>query len=148
MAFYEGLLGLPLAAVVTHDRVPSTQESCTYYHIFFELGDGSYLAFFDLLDGKATVPDPQTPGWVNHLALELADIESLRAAHRRLKSAGVEVTEPVDHGWFVSIYFRDPNGIRLELVVRTASLEEMRGKQRQARDILAGRRGRSATRIA
>ena len=56
--FYEDILGLPLAAAVFHERVPSTGEYCPYYHIFFELADGSYVAFFDLLDGKGYTPDP------------------------------------------------------------------------------------------
>ena len=83
--FYEDILGLPLACVIKADTVPSTGEYCPYVHIFFEMADGSYVAFFDLGDGEATVPDPQTPAWVNHLALQmasLADVEAARSASR------------------------------------------------------------------
>jgi catechol-2,3-dioxygenase len=39
--------------------------------------------------------------------------------HARLKSFGVEVLGPVDHGFVRSIYFFDPNGLRLEIAART-----------------------------
>src|SRR5213594_3684345 len=51
--FYEDLLGLPLVHVIRSERVPSTGEHCPYVHIFFRLGDGSHVAFFDLGDGVA-----------------------------------------------------------------------------------------------
>src|SRR5688572_3705232 len=57
-AFYEDLLGLPLAHVIEAARVPSTGEWAPYLHVFFRMGDGSYLAFFDLGDGTAAEPSP------------------------------------------------------------------------------------------
>lgn len=75
--FYEDFLGLPLAAAVQHDKVPSTGETHPYFHIFFEMADGSYLAFFDLLDDKGYTTNPETPSWVNHLALEVSSYEDL-----------------------------------------------------------------------
>jgi glyoxylase I family protein len=137
--FYEDILGLPLAAAVTHDHVPSTGEFSPYYHIFFEMSDGSYIAFFDLLDGQGSAPDPDTPAWVNHLALEVESLEALETYKKRLQDAGVDVLGIVDHKWFNSIYFFDPNGIRLELVQRTASVEEMQKKYRGATGVLSGR---------
>jgi glyoxylase I family protein len=119
--FYENVLGLPMVVAVAHDRVPSTGDERPYVHIFFRLGDGSMLAFFDLFDGLACVPDPATPPWVNHLALRVDDRAALESAQNRLHREGVETVGIVDHGWFDSIYFWDPNGIRLELVSVTAS---------------------------
>ena len=119
--FDEDVLGLPLVAAVAHDRVPSTGDLHPYVHIFFALGDRSMLAFFDLFDGRACVPDPATPPWVNHLALRVDGRDALEAARDRLGREGVETVGVVDHGWFDSIYFFDPNGIRLELVNVTAS---------------------------
>jgi len=141
--FYEEILGLPLAAAVTHDRVPSTQEYCPYYHFFFELADGSYLAFFDLLDGQGYGHDPKTPDWVNHLALEVDSIEALEVAKKKLEDHKVDVLGIVDHKWFKSIYFFDPNGIRLELACRTAPLEDMRNKYAAAKDVMATRKARA-----
>lgn len=135
--FYEDLLGLPLTHVITADHVPSTGEYCPYCHIFFQMTDGAYLAFFDLGDGAATVPDPKTPDWVNHLALEVADEDELRAAKARLEAAGVEVLGPTDHHIITSIYFFDPNGIRLELTCRTVGDDHMRAAASRAHADLA-----------
>ena len=118
-AFYEDLLGLPLAHVIKADNVPSTGEYCPYVHIFFELADGSYIAFFDLGDDAKAEPSPNTPSWVNHIALEVKDEDALNAALTRLRAAGVSVIGPTDHGFVKSIYMFDPNGLRLELTTRT-----------------------------
>lgn len=119
-AFYEDLLGLPLTHVIRAETVPSTGEHCPYVHLFFALDDGSSIAFFDLGDNQAAEPSPNTPAWVNHLALKVASMSSLERAKRRLEEAGVEVLGVTDHGFVRSIYFFDPNGIRLELTVDMA----------------------------
>jgi catechol 2,3-dioxygenase-like lactoylglutathione lyase family enzyme len=117
--FYEDLLGLPLSHLIRADNVPSTGEHCPYVHLFFELEDGSTIAFFDLGDGQAAAPSPNTPAWVTHLALKVKSLDSLVAAKRRLEEAGVDVLGITDHGFVRSIYFFDPNGIRLELTADT-----------------------------
>ncbi len=134
--FYEDILGLPLSFVVYHDRVPSTGDFRPYCHIFFELGDGSSIGFFDLFDGMATVPDPQTPSWLTHFAFQVDSPEALEVMKKRLEGAGVEVLGPIDHKIFDSIYFYDPNGIRLELVYQTAAPDVMKAKGEQARALL------------
>jgi catechol 2,3-dioxygenase-like lactoylglutathione lyase family enzyme len=116
--FYEDILGLPLAHIIQEDRVPSTGEYCPYVHIFFEMGDGSFIAFFDLGDDLASDPSPNTPSWVNHLALSVGSVADVERAKQRLEDAGVEVVGVTDHGFINSIYFFDPNGIRLELTVQ------------------------------
>ena len=123
--FYEDILGLPLKHLVREDKVPSTGEYCPYVHVFFQMGDGSYVAFFDLGDNVKPLPSPNTPAWVNHLALELNTEEELIAAKQRLEDAGVEVLGITDHHFIHSIYFFDPNGIRLELTVRTIEEAEL-----------------------
>ncbi len=146
-ACYEDVLGLKLAHVIEADTVPSTGEYSPYFHIFFELGDGSYVAFFDLGDDQATAPDPETPDWVNHLALEVAGEAELEAAKARLEDAGVEVLGITDHGFVKSIYFFDPNGIRLELTCRMIGETEMAEKAAEAHaglDAWMARRGRAA----
>jgi glyoxylase I family protein len=117
--FYEDILGLPLVHVIRADHVPSTGEYCPYVHVFFELMDGSCVAFFDLGDGEAARPSPNTPGWVQHLALEVPDRPALDEARQRLVAANVNVIGPTDHGFVDSIYFHDPNGVRLELTMKT-----------------------------
>lgn len=116
-AFYEDLLGLPLTHIVRAETIPSTGEICPYVHLFFSLGDDSCVAFFDLGDDQAAEPSPNTPAWCNHLALKVDSIESLERARQRLIAAGVEVLGITDHDIVKSIYFFDPNGVRLELTV-------------------------------
>ena len=123
--FYEDLLGLPLAHVIKSDHVPSTGEYCPYVHIFFQMRDGSYIAFFDLGDDVAALPSPNTPAWVNHIALRVDSVDDLLAAKSRLEGAGVEVLGVTDHHIFKSIYFFDPNGIRLELSAQLADEVQM-----------------------
>jgi catechol-2,3-dioxygenase len=105
-------------------------------HIFFALADGSMVAFFDLLDGRTAQADPHTPSWVNHLALRVSDVGALGDAKARLEREGVDVMGIIDHGWFHSIYFFDPNGIRLELVSTSATQAELDEKARTAHETL------------
>jgi catechol 2,3-dioxygenase-like lactoylglutathione lyase family enzyme len=123
--FYEDVLGLPLVHVIRADHVPSTGEYCPYVHIFFQMADGSYIAFFDLGDNVVAEPSPNTPSWVNHLALRVDSIDDLLRAKSRLEAAGVEVLGTTDHHIIESIYFFDPNGIRLELTTPTVTEAEM-----------------------
>lgn len=118
--FYEDILGLPLTHIIRSDHVPSTGEYCPYVHLFFAMEDGSSLAFFDLGDDTAALPSPNTPAWVNHLALTVDSELTLTTAKMKLTLAGIDVLGPTDHGFVKSIYFFDPNGIRLEFTTSTA----------------------------
>lgn len=131
--FYEDLLGLPLIHVIRADAVPSTGEHCPYVHLFFEMHDGSCMAFFDLGDNQIAQPSPNTPGWVNHIALRVSSQAQLLKAKERLQTAGVKVLGVTDHQFVESIYFFDPNGIRLELTVQTADAAYMQAARRDAR---------------
>lgn len=117
--FYTRILGMELASTIFDDHVPSTGEDFPYFHIFFRMADGSTIAFFECTDlpapAKSTHPAYDT---FNHVALQVADQEELRRWCGWLKQCGVDVLGPVDHkGMIESIYFHDPNGIRLELTV-------------------------------
>lgn len=135
--FYEDLLGLPLAHVIKADHVPSTGEYCPYVHVFFEMRDGSYIAFFDLGDDVAALPSPNTPAWVNHIALKMNSVQEVTDAKKRLEDAGVEVIGVTDHGFIQSIYFFDPNGFRLELTTETLPRAQIDGFKSGAHDELA-----------
>ncbi len=124
--FYTRVLGLKYAMAVAEDRVPSTGEEYPYMHIFFRMDDGSYVAFFELPESPEMGRDPNTPLWVQHLALRVSDEETLLRNKARIESHGVEVLGPVDHGICKSIYFFDPNGHRLELAVDTTTPEMAR----------------------
>ncbi|HYD95186.1 MAG TPA: VOC family protein [Noviherbaspirillum sp.] len=145
--FYEDILGLPLFHYIRKDVVPSTGEYCPYVHIFFRMTDGSCLAFFDLGDDVAPAPSPNTPGWVNHIALAVDTVEQLEAMKARLEAHGVEVLGVTDHRVFKSIYFFDPNGIRLELCAQLASDAQMAGEQKGIHEKLAAWTREKAARL-
>ena len=127
--FYEDILGLPLFHYIRNDVVPSTGEYCPYVHIFFRMSDGSCLAFFDLGDDVAAAPSSNTPAWVNHIALRVDGVDQLDAMKARLEVHGIDVLGVIDHRVFKSIYFFDPNGIRLELCAQMASSAQMLSEQ-------------------
>lgn len=135
--FYEDLLGLPLAHTVQADKVPSTGEDSPYFHIFFELADGSYIAFFDICDGKGAEQVPDMPSWLHHFAFEVSDLAQVHAMKARLEAAGIEVVGVTDHGFIQSIYFFDPNGLRLEVTARSHTASYMEKARVPAREALA-----------
>ena len=146
--FYEDMLGLPLVHVIQEDHVPSTGEYSPYTHIFFEMKDGSYVAFFDLGDNTAPDPSPNTPAWVNHLALEVDTNQELLDAKAKVEAAGIKVLGITDHKIINSIYFFDPNGLRVELTTRTADDAHMQEHAKEARQKLDAWTARKGARAA
>ena len=135
--FYEDILGLPLYHIIQSDHVPSTGEYCPYTHFFFRLKDGSFIAFFDLGDDEAALPSPNTPLWVNHISFRVDTVADLEAMKTRLQAEGIEVLGVTDHHVFKSIYFFDPNGVRLELTAQLADANEMKKESQTAHARLA-----------
>jgi len=103
-AFYNGLLGIPIAA-----RYP--QMSAT----FFTLGNHHDFAVVALGE-DAPDPPSNSPGLL-HVAFRIGDrIEELREAKARLEAAGLQV-QSRNHLVSKSIYFNDPDGNCIELYV-------------------------------
>lgn len=109
--FYHGVLGARLVADLA---APG------FRHYFFEFGEGNTVAFFEYRDQPlepfalpAGVPDPRKVQF-DHLSFNLADENALLDLRARLKAAGSEVTDVIDHGFLRSVYFTDPHGIALE----------------------------------
>ena len=113
--FYEGFLGLPLAGTLEIKETKSGRRTETL-HTFYQLGDGSYLAFFEAPD----MPFEFKPqhDYDLHIALEV-DAKTLHEMLAKGKAAGVETRGISDHGFIHSIYFRDPNGYVIELTAKT-----------------------------
>ncbi|MBI4755732.1 MAG: VOC family protein [Betaproteobacteria bacterium] len=124
--WYGKYLGMKFVLAIAEDRVPSTGELDPYMHIFLDAGQGNILAFFELPTKAPMGRDPNTPAWVQHLALEVDSMDTLLATKARLEADGIEVVGPTDHTLFQSIYFFDPSGHRLELACNTATPEMMR----------------------
>jgi catechol 2,3-dioxygenase-like lactoylglutathione lyase family enzyme len=135
--FYEDILGLPLYHIIQSDHVPSTGEYCPYTHFFFRLQDGSFIAFFDLGNDEAALPSPNTPAWVNHISFRVDSQQALRDMKERLEANGIEVLGITDHHIFHSIYFFDPNGVRLELTAQLADEFQMLQESKTAHARLA-----------
>jgi catechol 2,3-dioxygenase-like lactoylglutathione lyase family enzyme len=109
--FYHGVLGARLVADLAGPG---------FRHYFFEIGEGATVAFFEYekvaltpFAKPAGVPDERAVQF-DHVSFTLPDEEALQALRARLKEAGCEVTDVVDHGFLRSVYFSDPNGIALE----------------------------------
>jgi catechol 2,3-dioxygenase-like lactoylglutathione lyase family enzyme len=119
--WYVKYLNMDFILAIAEDLVPSTQAPDPYMHVFLNAGAGNVLAFFELPNSPEMGKDPNTPEWVQHLALQVGSLDELLAAKARLEADGIEVIGPTDHTIFKSIYFFDPNGHRLELAVQTST---------------------------
>ncbi|TMR01219.1 VOC family protein [Actinomadura soli] len=123
--FYTELLGMRLVGYAMDDSVGSTGEPTTFLHTFFEMADGSCIAFFEIEGLDTDHHESPLPRWAPHLALSLDSLEEVEDARDRLVAAGVEVKGVVDHeGIWSSIYFFDPNGVRLELTYQNRPLND------------------------
>jgi catechol 2,3-dioxygenase-like lactoylglutathione lyase family enzyme len=102
--FYQDLLEFPLVEMFENrDYAGST-------HFFFDIGNGNLLAFFDF-PGLDVGPYAEVLGGLHHIAISV-EPERWKHLQGKLDAAGVEYH--LESG--VSMYFRDPDGARLELL--------------------------------
>src|SRR4051794_13986945 len=102
--FYQDVLGFPLTEMVgNRDYEGST-------HFFFDIGNGNLLAFFDF-PGLDLGPYAEVLGGLHHVAISVAP-ERWRHLRGKLDEAGVDYQ--MESG--TSIYMRDPDGARIELI--------------------------------
>ena len=118
--FYEDVLGFPL---VRADLVEIAEQSLMK-HYFFDLGNGQLMGFMSGEDVEGFPKDFDSgineglglPPGVCHFAFDAETENDLERIKQHLLSHGVAVQGPLDHeGWSKSIYFRDPNGLQLEV---------------------------------
>ncbi|SNS03135.1 Catechol 2,3-dioxygenase [Geodermatophilus pulveris] len=102
--FYQDVLGFPLTELIENRDYPGSS------HFFFDIGHGNLLAFFDF-PGLDVGPYAEVLGGLHHMAISV-DPERWEELVRRLTDAGVP--HEVHSG--VSVYFRDPDGARIELI--------------------------------
>lgn len=113
--FYQDFLGFPLVELVENRDYAGSN------HFFFDIGNHNMLGFFDFPGYE--VPDfHETIGALQHMALSVSDAQ-FTAAKAKLDEAGVEYLGP-DRGANDSLYFRDPNGLGLELYRETLGVFE------------------------
>jgi catechol 2,3-dioxygenase-like lactoylglutathione lyase family enzyme len=113
--FYTEVLGFPLTEMVDNrDYAGST-------HFFFDIGNGNLLAFFDF-PGLDLGSYEEVLGGLHHIAISVEQ-ERWEQLRRNLDEVGVEYA----HHSGTSLYFRGPDGERIELIADP--LGEMYGAQ-------------------
>jgi len=105
--FYTRVLGMRL--VLEQPNLDDPES----VHLFFETGPGQFIAYFVPRPGKEIDGRVQA-GALNHVALNLDG--DLDEAIAELQAEGVAFSGPVDRGYERSVYFRDPNGVVVELL--------------------------------
>jgi catechol 2,3-dioxygenase-like lactoylglutathione lyase family enzyme len=113
--FYQDVLEFPLTELIENRDYAGSS------HFFFDIGNGNLLAFFDF-PGLEVGPYAELLGGLHHVAISV-EPDRWRKLVGNLERAGVahEVHSEV------SVYFRDPDGARLELIADP--LGEMYGTQ-------------------
>jgi catechol 2,3-dioxygenase-like lactoylglutathione lyase family enzyme len=102
--FYQEVLEFPLTEIFENRDYAGSN------HFFFDIGNGNLLAFFDL-PGLDLGPYAEVLGGLHHLAISV-EPDRWNRLKARLQEAGVAYQE--ESG--TSIYFPDPDGVRLELI--------------------------------
>ncbi len=119
--FWEEVLGFELKMAPVFGKDPATGLPYEYMHLFFLMGDGNLIAFFDApVDANEEMFEPGG-GYDVHVAFECDGDEELMAWRNRIKAKGVACGKPVDHGFLRSIYMYDPNGLQVEVTTKTDS---------------------------
>jgi glyoxylase I family protein len=117
--FYEDVIGLPLVATWCEKDELFGKER-TYCHVFFGLGDGGALAFFQFADAEDAAQFgpamPFTP--FHHIALNV-DAATQQGIEKRLAAAGYREPQSfvLEHGYCRSVYATDPNGMIVEFTL-------------------------------
>ena len=117
--FWCDVLGCPLRALYYMHGVEGA------YHGFVELASDSYVAFVqhpenpkDIEWGITHAGNPGgsvVVGAMQHVALHVDTLDEVRTLRDRIRSRGVQVIDPIDHGFIKSIYFAGPEGLSLEV---------------------------------
>jgi len=128
IAFFSDVLGMELVALFWMHGVPGG------WHGFMKLDDCCYLAFVQLvenaeIESKIGVThagngaSPCAGGTMQHLAFDVADEDALLAMRDRIRSRGVNVFGPIDHGMCKSIYFAGPENLTLEIATSSRPVD-------------------------
>jgi len=107
--FYTRILGLRFVKKTINFDDPSA------YHLYYGDQTGSPGTAITFFEWKHALPGYPGMGGTHHFALRVADYNSLLRWKRRLTDLGIPVTGPYDRYYFQSIYFKDPDGVILEI---------------------------------
>lgn len=118
-AFYEDFLGLALVGSLEINETKTGREA-EVLHTFYQMDDGSCLAFFEAPDQPFEFKEQHD--YDLHIALEVTP-DDLLAMFDKGKAEGIETRGVADHEFIRSIYFRDPNGYVIELTAKVEGHE-------------------------
>ena len=130
--FYEDFLGLRLADAF-EIQTTQTNRATSVLHSFYEMGDGSFLAFFEAPDQPFEFKKQHD--FDLHIALEV-EPSILKEMFSKGKESNIDTRGISDHGFIHSIYFRDPNGYVIELTAKTETPDENHLQPKNAHAVL------------
>jgi len=123
--FYEDFLGLPMVTSLVADFDVVTKAKSNYIHCFFQLADGSCIAFFQFEGGFRHDPLPRSSDpYERHLALRVDEKENVDQFAKRATSLGID-NFIVDHDDFYSLYLLDPDGEQVEVTWHKPSFDSI-----------------------
>ncbi|MGW0086219.1 VOC family protein [Streptomyces sp. NPDC003393] len=119
LEFWCDVLGMPLKALFWMHAADGV------YHAFVEMSPNSYISLVeDPRNGEKEHLDADVAGGplrevvgsaVHHIAMDVETEEDVLAMRDRIRSKGIQVLGPIDHGWWKSIYFAGPDNCTLEI---------------------------------
>ena len=131
IAFFADVMGCPLVALFDMHGVPGG------LHAFLRMNNHSYFSIVQLPDvdkipvvlgvthaGNGALPS--APGTLQHLAFRADSEEELLVMRDRIRSHGVNVLGPIDHGMCRSIYFAGPDQMTLEVAAPADPIDPAR----------------------
>jgi len=131
IAFFAEVLGFPLVALFDMHGVPGG------LHAFLRMNDFGYFSIVQL-PAVGAIPIeigrthagsgalPSAAGTLQHLAFRAGSAAELLALRDRIRSHGVNVIGPIDHGMCRSIYFAGPDQLTLEIATSTEAIDAAR----------------------
>ena len=131
IAFFSEVMGCPLVALFDMHGVPGA------LHAFLRMNDHSYFSIVHIpetenlpiqvgLTHAGSGGLPSAPGTLQHLAFGVDTPEDLLAMRDRIRSHGINVIGPIDHGMCQSIYFAGPDQMTLEVATSAAAIDPAR----------------------
>ena len=125
LRFYQDVMHAPLVHCITA-RGWGQSEDPDFIHFFFDIGAKASIAFFyyfGLEQESHHVADSRVPRVARHLSLHCHEMRELDEWEQWLREAGCKVSRTA-HETITSIYFKDPNGLQLELTAPNRELRD------------------------
>jgi glyoxalase family protein len=110
--FYTRILGQRLVKQTVNFDDPGS------YHLYFGNRNGDPGTAITFFEWRRAVKGAPGIGGTHHFALQVDDYDGLLKWKRRLNDHGIAVDGPFDRHYFTSIYFRDPDGVIIEIATR------------------------------